>query len=617
MQGDKAGRALELVERAEHQLIAALTALDPGGRVAGQVGGHLAPGPVEACGQVADLRLGIERTVQGAADSQARGVPGLATQQALPRVGVADAGRDEHVVPLEPGPEGIKRRKDIGTAVGNAPSGVEGMAPPGRAHELGRRVGHAGLVPIFGTAEIVEGCNHWLGVRRRCKLGSLQQAGEQRAHSPPMWPQLLVAPVIGLGDQAVDACHGGLDVEPGDLLEQGSLPFGQRQIPVIVGHDMLADVAQHNGSGIEVAQRAQPRFAVGLLGLTEDVGSQGIEQFDRIVERGRFQSLEQGCQGGRASWFLKCCQVGGAGAARKPSQWCCRQIRSGRQGQAMAADGVDAFQMLQQFAGRSPSRRGTEIIERGERLVVGADQGHQLLLLLGGQDPGQALPKAQRGTVAHAADQALQRGYAGQQHLVRQQPSGRPVEQQTRPIIAGPAQDIEPPGQPEPRSRFLLEVAEPILLADGRGVPPSLPTVAVAFQARRLPLLELARHGRDHGRRRLGRIVEKGAKEARRPELDRKAKPVVGTPHPADQLVVGGIKVEVAGELLLVRIAGIAAVSGQLFVGQETARHSVRNSGLSQGSGRGPKIRHLHAANIPCEIAALCDKFHTPAGRLL
>ena len=132
--------------------------------------------------------------------------------------------------------------------------------------------------------------------------------------------------------------------------------------------------------------------------------------------------------------------------------------------------------------------------------------------------------------MAHTADQALQRGHAGQQHLVRQQPGGRPVEQQPGPVITRPAQDIEPPGQPEPGRRIFLEVAEPILLADGRGVPPSLPAVAVAFQARRLRLPELARHGRHHGRRRLGGIVQEGAKEAGRPKLDREAKPVMGTP---------------------------------------------------------------------------------------
>jgi len=262
---------------------------------------------------------------------------------------------------------------------------------------------------------------------------------------------------------------------------------------------------------------------------------------------------------------------------------------------------------------RPPLRRGAKIVEGGQRVVVGADQGHQLLLLLGGQGPGKALPKAQGGTMAHAANQAFQCGNAGQQHLVGQQPGSRPVEQQARPIIACPAQDIEPPGQPEPGSRILLKIAKPILLANGRGVPLSLPTIAVGIQARRLRLPELARHGRDHGRRRLGRVVEEGAQKARCPKLDSKADPVVCTPHPADQLAISGIKVEVAGELLLVGVAGVSVVSGKLFVRQKTAGHGVRNSGLSHGSGRGPKLSDLHAAKIPYGIAVLCDKFRTGA----
>ena len=49
----------------------------------------------------------------------------------------------------------------------------------------------------------------------------------------------------------------------------------------------------------------------------------------------------------------------------------------------------------------------------------------------------------------------------------------------------------------------------------------------------------------------------------------------------ADQLAIGGVEVEVPGELLLVGVAGVAAVARPLLVGQEAARHGVRNSGLS------------------------------------
>jgi hypothetical protein len=123
------------------------------------------------------------------------------------------------------------------------------------------------------------------------------------------------------------------------------------------------------------------------------------------------------------------------------------------------------------------------------------------------------------------------------------------------------------------------------------------------------------RHGRDDVKRCLSRIVKKSAEKTGRSKLDGKPEAIMGAAHSVDQLAIGGVEMEMAGELLLIGIACVAAVSGQLFVGQETARHGVRNSGHSQGSGHGPKIRHLHSANIPCGITALCDKFRTPVER--
>lgn len=178
--------------------------------------------------------------------------------------------------------------------------------------------------------------------------------------------------------------------------------------------------------------------------------------------------------------------------------------------------------------------------------------------------------------MAHTANEAFQRRDTGQQHLVRQQPGGRPVEQQPRPIIPGPAQNVEPTGQSEPGGGVLFEITEPILLANGRGVTPALPTVAIGLQTGRRRLAELTRHGRDHRGRRLRRVVEKGAQEASRPKLDGKANTVVRAAHRAHEFTVSGVEMEVPGELLLIGVAGVAPVSGELFIGQETARHGVR-----------------------------------------
>ena len=271
--------------------------------------------------------------------------------------------------------------------------------------------------------------------------------------------------------------------------------------------------------------------------------------------------------------------------------------------------------MPEQLGRGAPLRRGPEVIQRGERLVIGGDQRHQLLTLLGGQGLGQALPQPQGGAVAHPADEALQCGHTGQQHLVRQKPGGRPVEQQARPVVPGPAQNVEPTGQPEAGGRVLLKIAEPILLADGCSMAPALPAVAIGVQARRRRFTKLACHGRDHRGWCLRRVVKEGAEEAGRPKLDREAQAVVRATHRAHDVTVSSVEMEVSGELLLIGIAGEAAVSGELFVGQETAWHGVRNSGLSQGSESGPRIRHLHAAKVLCGIVPLCDKFRTHAER--
>jgi hypothetical protein len=67
----------------------------------------------------------------------------------------------------------------------------------------------------------------------------------------------------------------------------------------------------------------------------------------------------------------------------------------------------------------------------------------------------------------------------------------------------------------------------------------------------------------------------------------------------------------VAGELLLARVADVAAISRTLLVRQEAARHDVRNSQVSQGPGAGPKTKGLPSAKLLCESPVFCDKFRT------
>ena len=175
--------------------------------------------------------------------------------------------------------------------------------------------------------------------------------------------------------------------------------------------------------------------------------------------------------------------------------------------------------------------------------------------------------------MAHTADQALECGDAGQQHLVRQQPGGRPIEQQPGAVISGPAQSIEPAGQPKAGGGVILQIAEPVAFTDHRDMAPALPAIAIRVEARWRDLAELTSHGRDHRGWRPGRIVEERAEEAGRPELDREPDPIVSTAHLRHQLAIGGVEVKVAGELLFARVAGIAAVPRTLLVGQKAARH--------------------------------------------
>ena len=84
----------------------------------------------------------------------------------------------------------------------------------------------------------------------------------------------------------------------------------------------------------------------------------------------------------------------------------------------------------------------------------------------------------------------------------------------------------------------------------------------------------------------MGWIVEESAEKTRCSKLHRESNPVMRPSHLPDQFVVGGVEVEVAGELLLGGVAGVAAVTRALFVGQKAARHGVRNSGRPCGNTR-------------------------------
>ena len=111
LQGDEAGRPFDLIERTDHQFVPAMAAFDPGRRIVRQVGGDLTPGAIQPGSEIAHFCLRIRATVERAADSQACGVPGFATQQAVPWVGVAHTSGNEDIAPLQTGAKASRAAK--------------------------------------------------------------------------------------------------------------------------------------------------------------------------------------------------------------------------------------------------------------------------------------------------------------------------------------------------------------------------------------------------------------------------------------------------------------------------------------------------------------------------
>ena len=244
----------------EHQFVTAISAFDPGGRIVGQVGGDLAPGAIQPGSKIAHLRLGIRRPVERATDGQACGVPCLAAQQALPGIGVAHAGRDEHVAPLQPGAEGFEGCEDVGAVVGDPAGVIEGMALPGGTEKFGWRVGHAGFGPVFHTS--ADSSVQRSPAGRLASRRTWSAAAGRRTACAPAANTAAIPDSAGrrVRDQAVDAGHGGFDVGPGDLLEQGILPSANRKRGVLVGHDALAQ----SRSMIAAASRSRSERSLDL-----------------------------------------------------------------------------------------------------------------------------------------------------------------------------------------------------------------------------------------------------------------------------------------------------------------------------------------------------------------
>jgi hypothetical protein len=187
--------------------------------------------------------------------------------------------------------------------------------------------------------------------------------------------------------------------------------------------------------------------------------------------------------------------------------------------------------------------------------------------------------------VADLGDEPLDRADAGKENLVANEPSRRPVDEEARPIVTRPAQGVEPAGQPEAGLSIEREVTVAVAVTDQGHVPPTLPALAITVENRRPARYHLLSHRGEHRGRHVGRIVEEGAQEAPRAELHRKTEPVVVATKPGDDRTIGLVEVKVAVELLLGRLAGVAAIATALLVAQEAGRHRCGTRTFREGKG--------------------------------
>lgn len=128
---------------------------------------------------------------------------------------------------------------------------------------------------------------------------------------------------------------------------------------------------------------------------------------------------------------------------------------------------------------------------------------------------------------------------------MRQQPGGCAIEEDARPLGAGPTQGIEPPTQSETDPR-VGPLAEAVSQPDLRRVLPALVRAAIARQLIEIRHLQLSDEGLEH---RIGyrqRVFEEGAEKAGGSELQRKAQPVVVATLGADSGVISIVQMEKA-----------------------------------------------------------------------
>ena len=120
-----------------------------------------------------------------------------------------------------------------------------------------------------------------------------------------------------------------------------------------------------------------------------------------------------------------------------------------------------------------------------------------------------------------------------------------------------------------------MEIPVPIVLPDLGSVAPTHLPCAVAGQIRGRSDVQPLRKVRHDDRGHVSRVAQEGAQKAHRAQLQGEPQSVVVAAPLADELPVGIVEVEVAGQLLRGWLSRVAAEALRLFVGQKMDGHRV------------------------------------------
>jgi hypothetical protein len=112
------------------------------------------------------------------------------------------------------------------------------------------------------------------------------------------------------------------------------------------------------------------------------------------------------------------------------------------------ADRIEPVEVMQEFAGRSLCRHGSQSVQSGKAGLAGfVEQLCNPLTLFLIESGNKTFPKALLRPVPDAADKAFKDADVGQKHLVYDQPGRGALDQRPEMIVATPAQRVKPPRQ--------------------------------------------------------------------------------------------------------------------------------------------------------------------------